>query len=118
MVRSQRTAAYVATGVALALAVFLWARVEIPAAAQAGPAARAAAPRPGGDVPRIGLERLTAPRGESQAGQRDVFAFGPAATPRKAAGEAVPVATLPVVPVETLPTPPPVAPLSVKLRRG
>jgi hypothetical protein len=42
---------------------------------------RAAAPLP--PVPRIGLARIDAPRGEDAAGRRDLFAFGRAVEPEE-----------------------------------
>jgi hypothetical protein len=102
-------------GLTAALALFLWVRVETPAPAEAGPAARTQAPR-SGEIPRIDLGRLSAPRAEMPAGRRDVFGYGAAAPiPPKGGGPApTRVVDATPMPVETVPTPPPVPPLSVK----
>jgi hypothetical protein len=47
-------------------------------------------------IPRIALARIDAPRGENQAGRRDLFAFG--AAPREEAMASPPVAAAPAGP--------------------
>jgi hypothetical protein len=85
---------------AVLAALSLWALRHPEAPAVLG---RSRAERPLPPVPRIALARVDAPRPRSEAGRRDLFAFGPA---RDADGEEE-------APVEVAKTPPPGGPGAV-----
>jgi hypothetical protein len=102
MVRPATDATAVAFGALLASALFFWAQIEPPASAPP-PRASAAPARVVSDVPRIGLERVDAPRAPSRAGERDVFDFG--APPRTAGGTPA-VEAPPLPPASVVPLPP------------
>jgi hypothetical protein len=114
MVKATDSAA-VAVGALLALALFVWARVEAPAPGGAAAATPAPSARAVSEVPRIDLARLDAERPDSAAGSRDVFDFGGPAPPPPGAGpgvEALPGTPPPTVAIE--PTPTPLPSLSVR----
>lgn len=101
-------AAAIALGALLAVALFVWTRVEPPvpvgpAAASAEPAARTVL-----EVPRIDLGRLDAERPRAATGSRDVFDFaGPPPVPPGAALPDGPVVTMPPEAIQPTPTPVP-----------
>ena len=110
---SAKDPAAIVVGALLALALFVWVRIEEPTAGAAPAGTPAAAARALSDVPRIDLARLEAERPPAMAGSRDVFDFGGPA-PVRAEGAASPAPVTPPPPVATEPTPPPAPSLSVR----
>ncbi len=90
---SRREKGFLGLLAAAAVAVSIWA-VRHPDAPVLG---RLAAERPLAPVPRIGLARVDAPRSPSEAGRRDLFAFGRVREPEPEEG----------APAEVVKTPPP-----------
>ncbi len=112
MVKATDSAA-IAVGVLLALALFVWARIDAPATGGATAVTPAPAARAVSEVPRIDLARLDAERPAETAGSRDVFDFGGPAPALPGSGSV----TLPAIPPPTValePTPTPLPSLSVR----
>jgi hypothetical protein len=108
MVRATDAAA-IAAGTVLAVALFVWARVEEPVPAVSSEASPAPAARTVSEVPFIDLARLDAERPKAAAGSRDVFDFGgpPPAPAHPDPADEDPVAPPPPVSTEPAPTLPP-----------
>jgi hypothetical protein len=105
-----------AAAVALALVGAAYVFLRPPAPAAAGPATGEDRAPAGPEVPRIALDRLDRPRGETGIGRRDLFEF---ATPPPPPTTLPPIAEPPSVldatpPPVTAPTPPPLPPLNIK----
>jgi hypothetical protein len=114
MVRRDRIVLVAAAGLALVLALYLWRNAQ-PSAATVAAGPRAATPA-GGELPRIGLDRLTRPSEAATVGRRDTFDFGAPPAPPVTAAPPPPPPTLAAAPtpIPTPAGPPPPPPANVK----
>jgi hypothetical protein len=115
MVRRNRIVVISAAGVAIALALYVWRQGE-PSAATVAAGPRAAG-KPAGELPRIGLDRLSQRPPPAPVGRRDVFSFGQPPPPPPTAAPVVtptPAVAMTPTPVATPAGPPPPPPVNVK----